>query len=397
MNLFDACPKILFGEDSLNNIHKSIEGKVMLVTDPYMVESGMFRSITDRLDNAFISYSVFSEVTPDPSIEGVSAGMKHMFQEKPDTLIALGGGSAIDLAKALLFFCIKYKRALMGDKYVHRPFFIAIPTTSGTGSEVTSYSVVTDRQAESKIPLNDPCMIPDIAILCPEYTKTLPAHMVAFTGMDVLTHALEAYVSKNSNSFTDMYAKEAARKTFRYLVSAYKGEGGMKPLEEMMLASTMAGLSFSNSGLGVCHGLAHTIGAAFHLPHGKANSIILPYVLSFNAGLGGYAPQPRLLARYAMLSHQLGRQLGFDAPDDKGVVTRLLNKTLELSKTFSIPLSLKEADIPEKEYFDQIEDMADKVVNDITTGANPVMVTETEAIRLLKDIYNGIPLIGQSA
>jgi alcohol dehydrogenase class IV len=330
-------------------------------------------------------------VEPDPSIETVAAGMGVCFHEKPDVLIALGGGSAIDATKALLYFCLKYKSGLMDEKYVHKPHFIAIPTTSGTGSEVTGYSVITDRRANVKIPLTDRCMIPDVAILCPAYTESLPKHMVAFTGMDVLTHALEAYVCKTASAFTDMHATEAARKTLKYLPAAWSAEAGKEnpAVEQMMVASTMAGLAFSNSGLGVCHGLAHSVGALFHIPHGKANSIILPYAIAFTAGLWGYDPQPATLARYALLCRRMGHAFGLAEDDDAEAAARLLETVRGLNRTFGIPETLKEAGVPRADYYEHLDRTADQVLQDITTGANPVPVRRGDARRLLTDIYEG--------
>jgi acetaldehyde dehydrogenase/alcohol dehydrogenase len=386
MGLLDACPKIYFGRHSLDYLEQLPEGPVMLVCDPFMVESGIVRKVTDRLERYRRDYAVFSGVEPDPSIDTVTACMHMLFSHKPDAVIALGGGSAIDTAKATLYFCLKYKATLMGRQYIHKPFFVAVPTTSGTGSEVTSYTVLTDRQNDVKIPLNDRSMTPDVAVLDPVFTKTLPRPMIAYTGMDVLTHALEAYVTGAANSFTDMYAVQAAKGTLRWLPVLFGGEQADEAHQEMMISSTMAGLAFSNSGLGLSHGLAHTLGAEFHLPHGKANSIVLPYVICFNAGIGRYSEAGRLdtLTRYASLA----QLLGFGGVGDDAV-RRLAERVLGLDEAFGIPIALRDNGVGHDAFYNTMHEMVGKVMADITTGANPVRVREADVEMLLGDVYEG--------
>jgi acetaldehyde dehydrogenase/alcohol dehydrogenase len=389
MWIFDACPKIYFGAGALDCLDGLPVSQTMLVADPYMVKSRMADTVTSRLEARGVPYSVFSDIEPDPSVETVAEGVRRCFRDKPDVIIALGGGSAIDVTKAILYFCLKSKAALMDAKYIHRPVFVAIPTTSGTGSEMTSYSVLTDRRENVKIPLADPCMTPDIAVLCPAYTETLPKDMVAYTGMDVLTHAVEAYVTKKADALTDMYAREAAHKVFEYLETAWGGADRAQALGEMMLASMMAGVAFNNSGLGVCHGLAHCIGAMFHIPHGKANSIILPYTIAFNAGIGPFPPHPQVLARYAKLCRLLGSESGFTQTGDEALARRLVQKISELNRLFGVPEGLNAAGISHETFFNALDDMARRVLQDMTTQANPVEIGLAEARLLLKAVYEG--------
>ncbi|MDR2670198.1 MAG: iron-containing alcohol dehydrogenase [Oscillospiraceae bacterium] len=382
---FDACPKLFFGTDSLDALLRLPKEKAIVVTDPYMVKSGTVAEITSRLAQNRIEHVIFSEIEPDPSIETVAAGLQVIFREKPGTVIALGGGSAIDATKAMLYFCLRFKSGLMETQYIHRPMFIAIPTTSGTGSEVTSYAVISDRLQGVKIPLRHRSMIPDVAILDPHFTKTLPASMVAYTGMDVLTHAIEAYVSPQSNDFTAMFAVEAARITLRSLPALYGDVQDRTMREKMYSASTMAGLAFTNSGLGLCHGIAHTIGAQYHIPHGKANAVVLPYVVLFNAGLGPYR-RPGARARYA----QLARKLGMQAADDVELCQMMVLTARVLCEQFEIPTSLADCDVPEDVFYGDMAQNIDKILEDACTKANPLDVNREDLRALLDDLYRGV-------
>lgn len=383
MHLFEACPKIYFGENALDYLSELPREKVLLVTDPFMVSSGAVKTVTCRLDRLGLEYAVFSQVEPDPSLETIAAGLQQIFHEKPDIVIALGGGSAIDAAKAMLYFCTRFKGILMGKQYIHKPMFIAVPTTSGTGSEVTSYAVVSDRQKNVKIPLSHRSMIPEVAILDPEFTKTLPADMVAFTGMDVLTHAVEAFVSGKANEFTDLFAKDAAEKVLRCLPGLYADISNAVLREKMFTASTMAGLAFTNSGLGLCHGIAHTIGAEFRLPHGKANAIILPYIIAFNAGLGRKIVTG-LQGRYA----ELARSMGVGVADDEESCQRLVYTVQALCERFDIPRSFEAAGIDRDAFCQKQERCIRKILEDVCTKANPVSVTAQDISKLLEAIFD---------
>lgn len=384
MKYLDASPKIFFGKHSLDILKKLPQGRIVLVCDPFLVESGIVKTITDRLARYERDYAVFSDVKPDPSIETVAECMEVVFREKPEVLIALGGGSAMDTTKAALFCCLRYKESLMGELHIHKPYFVAVPTTSGTGSEVTSYTVITDTQNDRKIPLSDRCMIPDLTVLDPKFTTTLPKQMIGFTGMDVLTHAIEAYVSPEANTFTDMYALQAAKNTLEYLPKLYAGTEETEIHQEMMIASTLAGLAFNNAGLGICHGLAHTIGAVFHLPHGKANSVILPWSIAFNAGLSRY-PGPDctgINGRYAALAAALSGNPAA-AAEDLVVLVQGMNRMME------IPPTLQENGIERDDFYKELPAMEKKVMADMTTKANPRQVSRADVKRLLTDIFEG--------
>ncbi len=384
MHYFEACPKICFGEDALNYLDSIKDEKICVIADPFMVSSGIAQDVTKVFREKGYAYTIFSDVEPDPSIATISRGVHHIFQEKPDVVIALGGGSAIDAAKAILYFCTRLKGQMMDEKYIHKPFFIAIPTTSGTGSEVTSYAVVTDPLNNVKIPISAKRMIPDVAILWPQFTKTLPLAIVANTGMDVLTHAVEAFVSKNANPFSDMYAKEAAQKVFKYLIPLYENLNNTSLREEMYIASTMAGLAFTNSGLGINHSIAHTIGADFHIPHGLANSIVLPYVIAYNAGLTKYVANG-VHEKYGVLARFMGLPLADDVAACKGLVMAVQ----AFNQKFGIKQALKEHGIDPTTFADRLDVSADKILADMCTSANPVDISKESLKGLLMDIYEG--------
>jgi alcohol dehydrogenase class IV len=369
------------------------DGRIMVLCDPFMVESGIVSKITSRLERYGRSYVIFSGVTPDPSINTVTDAMQMLLREKPDILIALGGGSAIDTTKACLYFCLKYKQALMESRYVHRPYFVAVPTTAGSGSEVTSYTVVTDTEKDVKIPISDRAMTPDVAILDPEFLKTLPKDLIAFPGMDVFTHAIESYVSKSATAFTELYALHAGQTVLRCLPRLYNGETDDATCQDMMIAATMAGLAFHNSSLGLVHGIAHTLGAEFHLPHGYANSIVLPWVIAFNAGVGRYRSlkRPELLIRYATYARSMGlRTTGSrNEAGDEDAACELIRTIQQLNKTFGIPDSLAQAGVSLEAIQAKRTEMSAKILNDITTKSNPVAVGSAEVGQLLTDLYTG--------
>ena len=378
MRKFEMSSKICTGSDALDILLELPFGKAILITDPYMVSSGIVSTVTSRLEKNNFEYSVFSEIEPDPSIETVAKGLADIIAKQPDYIIALGGGSAIDAAKGMIYFLRASK------KDIKVPKFIAIPTTSGTGSEVTSYAVISDRQRGIKIPISDSSLVPELVILDPGYTKTLPPAMIAYTGMDVLTHALEAYVSGNTTDCTDMFAFEAARLTIKHLPAMYRNAENEEHRMKMHSASTMAGIAFTNAGLGLSHGIAHTMGAQYHITHGKLNAIILPYVIAFNAGLDKNRVNS-VESRYA----QLALRLGLEAESDKRLCVMLIATVELLRKQFDIPGSLRECDVDRDRFYAEMESNADKILEDACTKANPIKVGKEDVIYLLKCIYNG--------
>ena len=276
MDQFNFSTKILIGGDALRAMLKNMR-RVFIVTDSFMASSGRTAYLTEPLHAAGAEFRIYSKVGPDPDTQMVTDGVSVILDFKPDAVVAFGGGSPIDAAKAIMYFASR--------QFDLRDCpFIAIPTTSGTGSEVSKFAVITDRERGVKYPLVDESLLPDYAVLDAALTCSVPAKVTADTGLDVLTHAIEAYVCTEANSFTDAFAEKAVKLVYKHLLTAYREPGNMVARQGMHDASCMAGAAFSNAGLGLCHSMAHALGAQAHLPHGRANAILLPYVMSFNAG-----------------------------------------------------------------------------------------------------------------
>ncbi|WP_019152629.1 1-propanol dehydrogenase PduQ [Robertmurraya massiliosenegalensis] len=384
MNSFFVGPKIYNGSHSVDFLKDLKKEKAFLVTDKMMVKFGMADAITNRLQG--IPCKIFSDVEPNPSLETVQNGLAMFLEEKPDVIIALGGGSPIDVAKAILLFYYQVMEKIPNAKWVDKPLFIAIPTTSGTGSEVTSYSVVTDMSNNIKIPLNDERMIPEVAILDEQLTKTVPPSVTADTGMDVLTHAIEAYVSANATELTDLYAEKAIKSVFTYLLRAYRFGNDMEARGKIHLASCMAGIAFTNASLGITHSLAHAIGAKFHLSHGRSNALLLPYIIQYN---GGICDETYQTSKAAKKYAELARILGLPCSTRREGVMSLSTAVKVLNEKLAIPLSIHGANIEEQEYEQQLQDIVDSAQKDICTEGNPREVSESDFIHLLKWIYKG--------
>lgn len=386
MDTFIVGPRIYFNDRAIRYLDKLDSKKVLIVTDSVMVKLGIIHQVTDRLDEQKIPYQIYSDVEPDPSMETVKKGVAQFYASRPDTVIAIGGGSPIDVAKAILYFSMDIQKQFIDEDRVKKPFFISIPTTSGTGSEVTSYAVVTDKVRNAKIPLSDPLMIPDVAILDEHLTKSVPPGVTADTGMDVLTHAIEAFVSKKSNICTDMYAERAIKLVFSDLLRAYRFGQDLEARKNMHLASCKAGIAFTNATLGINHSLAHAVGASFHLPHGKSNAILLPYVIGFNAsGKDGVFEQSSTSMKYAEIAKFIGLPCG---STEEGVQA-LIEAIKILNKTMGIPTSLKEAGVSSIDFSSHLQSIAESALKDICTQGNPKEVTGSDFIKILEKAYLG--------
>lgn len=384
MYSFNVGTKIYYGSHSLDYLKELNINKALLITDKMMVQIGLAGTVMNMLRGA--SCKVFSDVEPNPSIDTVKAGLSIFLEEKPDLIIALGGGSPIDTAKAILQFSFQVKDRLSNDFDIIKPLFIAIPTTSGTGSEVTSYSVITDTKANIKIPLSDERMIPDVAILDEELTKTVPSSVTADTGMDVLTHALEAYVSIGATDCTDIYAQKAIELVFTYLLRAFRFGNDLDARGKLHLASCMAGIAFSNATLGINHSLAHGVGAKFHLSHGRSNAILLPYIIQFNGGLcDGTAQTSEAAKKYTEISRMLGLPC---STYEEGIIS-LSTAIKVLNKKLGIPLTFHDANIEGRFYEENIESVVEVALQDMCTAGNPKKVSEADFVNLLKWAYSG--------
>ncbi len=358
--------------------------KVFIIADPFAVSSGLIKEVTKHLEASKIEYTVYSDVVPDPSVEKVVAGVSALVCEMSPCLIAVGGGSAIDLAK-----CVRLFANNLHPDYI--PYFIAIPTTSGTGSEVTSFAVITDKQENIKHALIDDFLLPNEAILDVEMVKSVPASITADTGMDVMAHALEAYVSTESDYFSDMYAEKATSLCKHYLVRSYNypKTHENKAREKMHVASCLAGVAFNAVSLGLCHSIAHQLGAQFHIPHGRANAIALPNVISFNAEITENTfvlsdPSP-CVSKYANMS----RRIGLIGYDDIACVKSLTYFIRSMQIEMGMPVRVRDAipNISFAEYESRLDSMAEAAMLDRCTTTNPRVPTKADIIELFKQIW----------
>ena len=370
MKHFDIKTHIYFGENSLDRLSQLDYKKAVIVADPYVVKSGMIHHVTTRLQQAQIEWEIFDDVIPDPPIEKISAGVEAVLKSQAEVLIAIGGGSAIDSAKAI--------REVAGqvNSSFKRPSLIAIPTTSGTGSEVTSFSVISDNVNHVKIPLADDTLLPDEAILDAELVKTVPANVTADTGMDVFTHALEAYVSTNNNEFSAALAEKAIEITGSFLLRSYLDNNDTHARQKMHIASCLAGLSFNTASLGLNHGMAHQLGAKFHIPHGRANAMLLPHVIEYNSDIDKYSRLKTDYPKHVRKYDTVARTLGLQNFNIVTTVRALSNWCQFMMKEMDMPISVSETGVCSKdEYFAQIPAMAEAALKDACTATNPKVPT----------------------
>ena len=413
MQWFKVPEKIFFEAGSIAYLEKMPDiSKAFIVTDPSMVELGYVDKILYHLRKrmAYVHAEIFSEVEPDPSFTTIRKGVAAMSMFQPDVIIALGGGSAMDAAKGMWLFYehpdadveglkLKFmdirKRTYKFPKLGTKCKMVAIPTTSGTGSEVTSFAVISDKEKNIKYPLADYELTPDVAIVDPDLVMTLPKKLTADTGMDVLTHAIEAYVSVMASDYTDGLAEKAIELVFEYLPKAYDDGSNRLAREKMHNASCIAGMAFTNAFLGVNHSIAHKLGGEFHIPHGKANAIILPYVIKYN----GTAPTKMVSfpkyehyiadQRYA----EIAKRLGLPAATAQEGVNSLVNAVLELNAKLGEERSLKDCGIDEAEFLAKVDMLADRAFEDQCTSVNPRVPLVSEIKEILLAAYYGKEII----
>jgi alcohol dehydrogenase class IV len=369
---------LYMGHGALDCLREYQNKRIFIVTDPFMVQSGMINTVLDRIDDSNLHY-LFSDIVPDPPIEIVTEGVNAIGEFKANIIIAIGGGSAIDAAKAMKLFAEKLF-------HLHDVTFIAIPTTSGTGSEVTSFAVISDEKKHIKYPLVSDDMLPQIAILDPELVKSVPPFITADTGMDVLTHAIEAYVSTAANDVSDAFAEKALKLVVEYLPRAVKNGDDLEAREKMHNASCIAGLAFNLASLGLNHGIAHNAGAKFKIAHGRINAILLPYVIEFNADYKpGYAKEEgnRAAVRYAQLAHILG----LPGANAKSGVRSLVLAIKKLQKQLNMPQSLHECGVDQAKLDEMSAAIAEGALQDRCTATNPRVATAEDVIDILNKIY----------
>lgn len=409
MQWFKIPQKIYFESGSVQYFEKMPDiTRAFIVTDPLMVKLGNVDKILYYLRKRadYVHSEIFSEVEPDPSVDTVIRGARLMEQFKPDVIIALGGGSAIDAAKGMWlyyehpdvdFFNMKqkfmdirkriYKFPTMGSKAK----MVAVPTTSGTGSEVTSFAVITDRKANMKYPLADYELTPDIAIIDPDFVMTVPKQVTADTGMDVLTHAIEAYISVLASDYTDALAVKAIQLVFEYLPKAYQNPTDRLAREKMHNASCIAGMAFSNAFLGINHSLAHKLGGEYHIPHGRANAILLPYVVEYNAQkptkFVSWPKYERFIADEKLA--EIARILKLPAATAEEGVKSLVAAIRNLQAELNIPKSIAECGVDKKVFMANVSALADKAFEDQCTGANPRLPLVSELEQIYIKAFNG--------
>ncbi len=370
MDKFIMQTRIYMGEGALQCLKEFDIHRAFVVCDPFMKDSGMVTNITSILEQHGICYEIFAEVKPNPDLGIVQEGLRRVVAFRPDAMISMGGGSAIDVAKSLDYLFRKYDNTATICT-------IAVPTTSGTGSEVTSAAVITDQNDGVKIPFADRTIIPDVAVLDPELTASVPPSVTADTGMDVLTHALEAYVGSGHNDFTDASSEKSMQLIWEYLEEAVKNGANRTARMHMHNASCLAGVAFNVAGVGLCHSMAHAFGEQFHVAHGRANAMILPFVLAYNAGLDSDEESP-VLMRY----EKAANLLGISAGTPKATVHILINRIRILEKKIAIPQHISELGISREDFDAAIEEMAGHAYNDPCNKTNPFMPTKDDIVSL---------------
>ena len=381
--------------------------RCFIVTDSFLYKNGYTKKIEDKLDQMGIVHTCFYDVEPDPSLASARAGAAAMRMFEPDCIIAMGGGSAMDAGKimwvlyehpeadfmdmAMRFIDIRkrvYTFPTMGEK----AYFVAVPTSSGTGSEVTPFAVITDQNTGVKYPLADYQLLPKMAIVDTDNMMSQPKGLTSASGLDVLVHALEAYASVMATDYTDGLALKAMKNVFEYLPTAYNEPGNVEARQKMADASCMAGMAFANAFLGVCHSMAHKLGAFHHLPHGLANALLLNLVIEFNAAenprkMGTFSQYqyPHTQARYA----ECARFVGIQAKDDAEAVKKLMEKIEDLKKQVGVKSSIQAYGIDEKDFLDRLDDMVEQAFDDQCTGANPRYPLMSEIKEMYLRAYYG--------
>lgn len=381
MKSFDIKTKIYFGDNAMDRIREIPYNRILIVTDKFFSGSSMLRYITMPLAESNKEYRVFNDVVPDPPIEKIVTGVKVVLDYKPDCLIAVGGGSVIDSAKAIREFAEKMEASM-------KIALIAIPTTSGTGSEVTAFSVITDSANHVKYPLVSDSMLPDEAILDEELVKSVPPNITADTGMDVLTHAIEAYTSVNNNEFSAALAEKAIEICGAFLLRAYLDGNDWHARRKMHVASCLAGLAFNSASLGLNHGMAHQLGANFHIPHGRANAILLPHIIEYNSGINIHSRMQKQYPKQVEKYVSIARLLGLQNFNTITTVRALVNWIQFMNKEMNIPLSVSlMGNITESEYRVKIPAMADAALADACTATNPKVPTKADIIEIYEDLW----------
>ena len=378
MSEFLLKPRICFGQDALSALRDVSAHQALLVTDQAMVKFGLAARVTEILGERGIALQIWDDVVADPDIATVVRGMKLMDSRYPDLVVALGGGSVIDAAKAVIFALAQTRP----DAGRQRPCFVAIPTTSGTGSEVTSFSVV--KAHAEKLVLVDPSLLPDIAILDPTLVASVPPSITADTGMDVLCHALEAYVSRAASDFSDALAEKVVQQVFRYLPTCWRNGQDLQAREKMHNASCMAGMAFTNASLGITHSLAHALGGVFRVPHGRANALLMAQVVAWNADYQGQC-DTEAAHKYA----HLARLLSLPASTAREGVTSLLVAIEALKDEMTLPAGIHDTGVDGEAFEHRLAEMVGQALRDSCTPTNPRTPDAQALTELYRQAWSG--------
>ena len=381
MKSFEIKTKIHFGDNALERLAQMPYNRVLVITDPFIAKGPMIKMITDPLDRAGKTYEVFHDVVPDAPIDKIIIGVKKLLEYMPEVIVAVGGGSAIDSSKAIREFAL-------GINHYADVAMIAIPTTSGTGSEVTSFAVVNDTVAKIKHPLVSPSLTAEEAILDAELVKSVPPAITADTGMDVLTHAIEAYVSTNHNEFSTALAEKSIEIVGVFLLRAFLNGNDTHARQKMHVASCLAGLAFNSASLGLTHGMAHQLGANFHIPHGRANAMLLPHIIEYNADIhkdsrsqSEYHPSVK---RYSTIAHVLGL-----SSYNKVMSVRSLIQWIQfMNQDMKIPARISEiGTISVNDYMSKVEVMAEAALADACTATNPRTPNKEAIMQIYRNLW----------
>ncbi len=372
-------PRVYFNNQSMQLLKKVTGSRAFIVSDSIMEKLGYLQKAREYLSEAGISSTIFTGVHPDPDVKVIADGLK-LYQEcKADVLVALGGGSVIDTAKGILYFVEKLGK--VEDSDIKKPFFIAIPSTSGTGSEVTDFSVITNED-NKKVCIVDESMAPDIAILDSTCIQHVPQRVVADTGIDVLVHAIEAYVSTKATDFSDALAEKALKLIFNNLEIIYQDIKNQAARDRVQNASCMAGIAFTNANLGINHSLAHALGGAFGIAHGRANALLLKAVMEFNADLAGNVTG-RAAERYA----KLAAVLQLPARTRREGVVNFIMAVDKLIKRLGVEDNIRKLGIDQSEFENALNNMAETALLDRCTPTNPRQPSKEELIQIYQKCY----------
>ncbi|MDR3438617.1 1-propanol dehydrogenase PduQ [Telmatospirillum sp.] len=374
MQRFFLKTEVVFGDCALDRLGAFRGQRVGIITDAFMANSGVVDLIRSKLPECEVA--VCGEAMPEPPLDEIVKGTRFMAAFRPDVIIGLGGGSSIDAAKAIL-------ATLREMDTSRRITMVAVPTTSGTGSEVTAYAVISEPDRGIKHPLCSDEIIPDVALLDPELVRTVPAKVTADTGMDVITHALEAHVSKGASVFSDAFAEKALCLAFENLPVAFVDGDNLAARQAMHHASCMAGMAFNSSGLGLNHGLAHAIGGRLHISHGRINAMLLPLVVEYNAGTcGDFATPLPAAKRYA----EMARRLGLESPSVRAGVKTLARALAGLNGRLGIPPTLRALGVDMDEYARSEQDLVQTTLADSCTATNPRQPAPEDVMKLIRAV-----------